>query len=639
MRYQKATFYFLTGTGNSYRVAAWMAAAAAGSGIPVTLRPIESARPAKEIRPGEPALLGLTMPTHGFTAPWAMLRFALRLPRGAGAHAVVVATRAGLKVGKVFTPGIEGTATYLIALILALKGYRVRGATGIDMPSSWIAVHPGLSPAAVAAIVARARTRTSHFMAAILSGRRRFAGWIPLLIGLAFIHISLAYALIGRFFLARLFFASDRCTGCGLCAEHCPNGAIVMRGSGDRRRPYWTFRCESCMRCMAYCPTRAVEANYLLAIGAYVAAALVPTSAILAWLAARATVLAVLDAIPRWAFESIYAIAVLALAYPLLHLLLRVPWINAFFTRTTPTHYYRRYHAPETTLKDLRDPVCKMTVTSDAVRTYYAGFGEREWARLESPTDGALEFAITCRTLALHLPPDARVLDIGGGPGRYTVWLAQQGHRLTLADLSPELLVIARTKIAQAGVDALVEEIVEADARDLSRWADGSFDAVLCLGPFYHLPDPGDRHQAATELCRVLRPGGLAFVALMPRYAFVRRTLAIPDERHHLAQPEFVAWLLQEGVFVNDIPGRFTHGYGVRPQEVAPFFERYGFATLALLSAEGIAIDIQGALFELAESNPDTYQAAFDVIYNTASDPSILGMASHLLYVGRREEG
>jgi ubiquinone/menaquinone biosynthesis C-methylase UbiE len=267
-----------------------------------------------------------------------------------------------------------------------------------------------------------------------------------------------------------------------------------------------------------------------------------------------------------------------------------------------------------------------MTATSDAVRTYYAGFG-------------ALEFAITCRTLALHLPPDARVLDIGGGPGRYAIWLAQQGHRLVLADLSPELLAIAHAKIAQAGVNALVEEIVEADARDLSRWADESFDAALCLGPFYHLPDPEDRHQAATELCRVLRPGGLAFVALMPRYAFVRRTLAIPDERHHMARSKFVTQLLQEGVFVNDIPGRFTHGYGVRPQEVAPFFERYNFATLALLAAQGIAPDVQGALFELAESDPATYQAALDVIFSTASDPSILGMAAHLLYVGRKGEG
>ncbi len=274
--------------------------------------------------------------------------------------------------------------------------------------------------------------------------------------------------------------------------------------------------------------------------------------------------------------------------------------------------------------------------TSDAVRAYYASFGEREWARLESPDDGAVEFSITCHTLATYLPPGARVLDIGGGPGRYAIWLAQRGHRVVLADLSPELLSIARTKIAQAGVSAMVEDIVEADARDLSHWSDGSFDAVLCLGPFYHLPDPDDRHRAAAELGRVLCHGGLTFVALMPRYAFLRRTLAITDERHHLARSDFVARLLEEGVFINDIPGRFTNGYGVQPEEVAPFFEQHGFATLTLLAAEGVVIDIQRALVELATSDPVTYRAAFDVVVRTASDPSILGMAAHLLYVGRK---
>jgi Pyruvate/2-oxoacid:ferredoxin oxidoreductase delta subunit len=281
------------------------------------------------------------------------LRFALQLPRRGATHAVVVASRAGLKIGPVFTPGIEGTATYLIGLILALKGYRVRGAMGVDMPSSWIAAHPGLPPAAVAAILARARDKVTGFSDTILSGGLRFSGWIPLLIGLWFLQISLGYLLVGRLFLAKLFFASERCNGCGLCAERCPKGAIRMRGSGDHQRPYWTFRCESCMRCMAFCPTRAVEASHLLGVGAYLLALTIPTSMILAWLVAHAPALAFLGGAPRLALETIYAIAALGLAYPVLHGLLGIAWINRLFTLTTPTHYYQRYHEPETTPQDL----------------------------------------------------------------------------------------------------------------------------------------------------------------------------------------------------------------------------------------------------------------------------------------------
>jgi 2-polyprenyl-3-methyl-5-hydroxy-6-metoxy-1,4-benzoquinol methylase len=87
------------------------------------------------------------------------------------------------------------------------------------------------------------------------------------------------------------------------------------------------------------------------------------------------------------------------------------------------------------------------------VRDYYARFGEREWARLENPSDGQVEFAITRAVLAQHLQPSARVLDLGGGPGRYTIWLAQQGHRVTLGDLSIDLLNLARTHIREASVE------------------------------------------------------------------------------------------------------------------------------------------------------------------------------------------
>ena len=62
MSYRKAALYFFTGTGNSYRVAAWMAEAARQAGADTTIRPIESARPAQEIGSGTSALLGLVMP-------------------------------------------------------------------------------------------------------------------------------------------------------------------------------------------------------------------------------------------------------------------------------------------------------------------------------------------------------------------------------------------------------------------------------------------------------------------------------------------------------------------------------------------------------------------------------------------------
>jgi SAM-dependent methyltransferase len=106
----------------------------------------------------------------------------------------------------------------------------------------------------------------------------------------------------------------------------------------------------------------------------------------------------------------------------------------------------------------------------DRVRDYYAQFGEREWLRLANAEDGAIEFALTCHALSTCLPKQGRILDIGGGPGRYTIWLAERGYRVVLADLSPDLLDIAKVKIDEAGVGSNVESIGVADARDLKAW-------------------------------------------------------------------------------------------------------------------------------------------------------------------------
>ena len=269
------------------------------------------------------------------------------------------------------------------------------------------------------------------------------------------------------------------------------------------------------------------------------------------------------------------------------------------------------------------------------VREYYAHFDEREWLRLLDG-EGLVEFAVTTHALTQHLPEAGRVLDIGGGPGRYAIWLAEHGYTVVLADLSPNLLEIARAEIDNAGVGANIEAFAEADARDLSAWPDASFDAVLSLGPFYHLPESQDRHTAAQEMARVLRPSGIAFVAFMPRYTFLRRTMAIADEQQHLDTPGWVTQLMTQGRFDNDTPGRFTVGYGARPTEIEPFMTGYGFKSLALLAAESVASGLGDQISDLAKSSPDTYAAALDLMIEAASDRSIHGMCSHLLYVGRK---
>jgi S-adenosylmethionine-dependent methyltransferase len=263
----------------------------------------------------------------------------------------------------------------------------------------------------------------------------------------------------------------------------------------------------------------------------------------------------------------------------------------------------------------------------DDVRAYYRSFDQREWERLDR-ADGVIEFEVNTHFLQAHLPSRGRVLDLGGGPGRYAAWLADQGHRVTLADLSPNLLDIARDRLRSE----LVEEIVEADARSLSLWTNDSFDAALVLGPLYHLPDSDDRQQVVREVLRVTRSGGIVAFALMPLYSLIRRTTSIPDERRHLLDKAFLQSLVERGAFHNDIPARFNHGWGVRPDQVVEWMAGFGIKPLVLASSESFLAGIEEAF---VESAADVRAQLLPLVIEAATDVTLLGLAKHLLFIGQ----
>lgn len=259
----------------------------------------------------------------------------------------------------------------------------------------------------------------------------------------------------------------------------------------------------------------------------------------------------------------------------------------------------------------------------------YAKHAELEWERLSGGA-GALEFAVTKALIERHLPGSGRVLDIGGGPGRYSQWLAERGFRVTLADAVPELLDIARERVS--GID----EIVTADARDLSRWPDDSFDAVLCLGPLYHLTDAADRRRAISEVIRVLRPGGPAAFALITTYSHLRRFISRPEDHAEFADPEFLRRIMEEGIYQRAARGTFN-GYAVAPADAAKEFDGSGLQMLTLAAIQGFLSDPYPGnnLEQLRATQPAAYERIFAVLLDSTTDPTLLGAATHLLYIGR----
>jgi ferredoxin len=355
-----AILYVTSGTGNSLKVARWIAARLNDLDRgPARVVPIEAARPRDELDPDGRQFLGLLTPTHGFATPWHMIRFAARLPRGRRNPSFVVATRAGVKLGPLFVPGIAAGNLFLLALVLWLKGYRVRGILGVDMPSNWYSLHPIQGPASQHAIIARAERAVARFATAIGAGERWWltpGNIVEAVFAAALLPVSLLYLFWGRFFLAKLFFANARCNGCGICATSCPVRAIEMWGKREPR-PYWRFTCESCMRCGTVCPVGAVEAGHSWGVVAYFATTL-PASI-------YAAIMLRPSAPARWPMgsDTIRRVVVLAgmaavlyLSYLAFHLLGRFAPVNWLFAKTTLTHYWGRYREPSTPRRELTTP-------------------------------------------------------------------------------------------------------------------------------------------------------------------------------------------------------------------------------------------------------------------------------------------
>src|SRR5579864_8375567 len=115
---------------------------------------------------------------------------------------------------------------------------------------------------------------------------------------------------------------------------------------------------------------------------------------------------------------------------------------------------------------------------------------------------GLLELARTQEVILRHLPkPPEIVLDIGGAAGVYSAWLGSLGYETHLIDPVPGHVERARRSEA-------IRSAETGDARQVPA-NDESVDAVLLMGPLYHLTERRDRLTALRESWRVLRRGGL----------------------------------------------------------------------------------------------------------------------------------
>jgi ubiquinone/menaquinone biosynthesis C-methylase UbiE len=281
-----------------------------------------------------------------------------------------------------------------------------------------------------------------------------------------------------------------------------------------------------------------------------------------------------------------------------------------------------------------------------AVGQHYDRCAEAEKARLEQFCP--VEYAITQRYLARVVPEGCHVAEIGVGAGHYSEFLARRGCRLDLVDVSARLLKAAQGRLSNAGLAERVTSVHHASATDLPL-ADASADAILLMGPLYHLRDVGERERVVQEARRVVKPGGVVAAAGINRMTFLRDMFRSPDafsatffgedfadaarsSRPDLGLEGFIAQFIATGTL--DPRRAPPIGYA-HLTTIAEFRELLtaGFEEIALLGTESFTSAWQD---QWKSKSAADMAGWLDIVEATGRMTEGLAYSDHFLFIGRR---
>jgi len=225
------------------------------------------------------------------------------------------------------------------------------------------------------------------------------------------------------------------------------------------------------------------------------------------------------------------------------------------------------------------------------------------------------------------------VLDVGGGAGYYSFWLQEKGHHVSLVDLSPTNVELAK-KRSQLTSSPL-KRIETGDAVKLN-FSDEQFDFVLLLGPLYHLTDQKERIKALSEARRVLRPNGLLIAAVITRYASLidgfQRDLVCDDRFFDLLMND-----LKTGFHQNKTGNLeyFTTAYFHNPWEIVTEIEESQLKFDKLIAVESFGWIVPHV--NEKEKDPAYMRKLLETIRIVESNKDLIAISPHIIAVARKD--
>ena len=233
--------------------------------------------------------------------------------------------------------------------------------------------------------------------------------------------------------------------------------------------------------------------------------------------------------------------------------------------------------------------------------------------------EGAVEHHVDWELLKAYLPQnrDAKILDAAGGNGRITLPLAKMGYSVTLCDLSPGMLDVARKKLRKEGV-ADRADILECDVHALP-FQDESFDFFICWNGMI---------EAAGELVRVTRKGGRISIFLVNKWSAV-------INRFYKDLASTLPSIGSSPSYLEDEEWSYRV---VSAEEIRELFEGLGIRVLDIFAVCGwmSVLSIPEEVKESRDWDKKFFERTVKMVTKLCKEPAVSGMSRHLVLYGEK---
>jgi S-adenosylmethionine-dependent methyltransferase len=259
------------------------------------------------------------------------------------------------------------------------------------------------------------------------------------------------------------------------------------------------------------------------------------------------------------------------------------------------------------------------------VRNHYDSDVQMEWDRLEKHP---FEFRITTNMMNRYIKPGDRILDIGGGPGRYSIYYARKGCDVTLVDLSSGNVAFALEKSKEMNVNI---HAISGDAREVDKLIEGTFDHIFLMGPMYHLLEEKDRREALNAAISLLNNTGIIYISFIFMFAgMIYGMKFMPEVLLMESEQVFVDSVLKDESYGGDA---FTKAFFISKKDILPFMDSFPLKKMHLFGQEGILAPCETNILNQPKEVIDKW---IEVAEKLCEREELLSYSEHVMYIGQK---